>query len=194
MKRFILVLLSLLMLAAPQAAAHEWKIDAAHSAIMFEIKHIYSTVRGQFGEFSGDVFFSPDALEKSKIDFVVKVESINTFIGKRDNHLRSGDFFDAKKYPQMEFKSSKVTHAGGNKYLMEGKMTVKDVTKPITLEFLMLGEKDSPFKKDKVVGGFDTRFTIDRLDYNVGSGKYYKMGVIGKDVDIFISLEMIRNK
>ena len=72
----------------------QWKLDAAHSAVMFEIKHIYSTVRGQFGEFSGDVFFNPDNPEKSKFDFTVKTESINTFIAKRDSHLRSGDFFD----------------------------------------------------------------------------------------------------
>ena len=194
MKRYILVLLSLLLLAATQSMGYEWKMDPVHSAIMFEIKHIYSTVRGHFGEFSGNVFFDPNNLKESKIDFTVEVESINTRIGKRDNHLRSGDFFDAKKYPQMVFKSSKVSHAGGNKYLLEGKMTVKDVTKPMTLEFLLLGEKNSPFKKDKVVGGFETRFKIDRFDFNVGTGKFYKLGVVGKEVDIFISLEMIRSK
>jgi len=194
MKRYILVVLSLLLLAATQAMAYEWKMDPVHSAIMFEIKHIYSTVRGHFGEFSGNVFFNPDDLKESKIDFTVEVESINTRIGKRDNHLRSGDFFNAKKYPQMVFKSSKVSHAGGNKYLLEGKMTVKDVTKPMTLEFLLLGQKNSAFKKDKVVGGFETRFKIDRFDFNVGTGKFYKLGVVGKEVDVLISLEMIRNK
>ena len=194
MNRYILVLLSLLLLAATQAMAYEWKMDPAHSAVMFEIKHIYSTVRGHFGEFSGDVFFNPNDLKESKFDFTVEVDSINTRIGKRDNHLRSGDFFDAKKYPQMVFKSSKVSHAGGNKYLLEGKMTVKDVTKPMTLEFLLLGQKNSAFKKDQVVGGFETRFKIDRFDFNVGTGKFYKLGVVGKEVDILISLEMIRSK
>ena len=194
MKRYILVLLSLLLLAATQAMAYEWKMDPAHSAVMFEIKHIYSTVRGHFGEFSGNVFFNPNDLKESKFDFTVEVDSINTRIGKRDNHLRSGDFFDAKKYPQMVFKSSKVSHAGGNKYLLEGKMTVKDVTKPMTLEFLLLGQKNSAFKKDQVVGGFETRFKIDRFDFNVGTGKFYKLGVVGKEVDILISLEMIRSK
>ena len=194
MKRYILVLLSLLLLAATQAMAYEWKMDPAHSAVMFEIKHIYSTVRGHFGEFSGDVYFNPNDLKESKFDFTVEVDSINTRIGKRDNHLRSGDFFDAKKYPQMVFKSSKVSHAGGNKYLLEGKMTVKGVTKPMTLEFLLLGQKNSAFKKDQVVGGFETRFKIDRFDFNVGTGKFYKLGVVGKEVDILISLEMIRSK
>ena len=194
MKRYILVLLSLLLLAATQAMAYEWKMDPAHSAVMFEIKHIYSTVRGHFGAFSGNVFFNPNDLKESKFDFTVEVDSINTRIGKRDNHLRSGDFFDAKKYPQMVFKSSKVSHAGGNKYLLEGKMTVKDVTKPMTLEFLLLGQKNSAFKKDQVVGGFETRFKIDRFDFNVGTGKFYKLGVVGKEVDVLISMEMIRSK
>ena len=194
MKRYLFVLLSLIFLAATQAMAYEWKMDPVHSAIMFEIKHIYSTVRGHFGEFSGNVFFNPEDLNKSKIDFTVEVKSINTLVGKRDNHLRSGDFFDVKTYPQMVFKSSKVSHAGGNKYLLEGKMTVKDITKPMKLEFLLLGQKDSAFKKDQVVGGFETRFKIDRFDFNVGTGKFYKLGVVGKEVDVLISLEMTRNK
>lgn len=194
MKRYVLVFVCLMFMVVPQVSAYEWSLDGAHSAVMFEIKHIYSTVRGQFGKFSGNVSFNPDDLQNSKFDFTVEVESINTFIGKRDSHLRSGDFFDAKKYPQMVFKSSKVSPAGGNKYMLEGNMTVKDVTKPMTIEFQFLGQKDSPFKKGIVVGGFETRFAINRLDFNVGSGKYYKMGVIGKDVDVFISLEMIRNK
>ena len=73
-------------------------------------------------------------------------------------------------------------------------MTVKDVTKPMTLEFQLLGQKDSAFKKDKVVGGFETRFKINRLDFNVGTGKFYKMGVVGNEVDLLISLEMTRSK
>jgi polyisoprenoid-binding protein YceI len=194
MKRYLFVLLSLILLAATQTMAYEWKMDPVHSAVMFEIKHIYSTVRGHFGAFSGNVFFNPNDLKGSKFDFTVEVDSINTLVGKRDNHLRSGDFFDAKKYPQMVFKSSKVSHAGGNKYLLEGKMTVKDVTKPMALEFLLLGQKDSAFKKDQVVGGFETRFKIDRFDFNVGTGKFYKLGVVGKEVDVLISMEMTRNK
>ena len=194
MKRYLFVLLSLIFLAATQAMAYEWKMDPVHSAVMFEIKHIYSTVRGHFGSFSGNVFFNPNDLKGSKFDFAVEVDSINTLVGKRDNHLRSGDFFDAKKHPQMVFKSSKVSHAGGNKYLLEGKMTVKDITKPMKLEFLLLGQKDSAFKKDQVVGGFETRFKIDRFDFNVGTGKFYKLGVVGKEVDVLISLEMTRNK
>ena len=128
MKRISLMLLGLFILGQTQAVAHEWKVDPVHTGILFEIKHIYSTVRGHFSNFTGDVFFDPDNLEKSKFDFSVTVDSIDTDNDKRDNHLRSDDFFGAKKYPVMTFKSSRVSHDVGNKYILEGKMTIKDVT------------------------------------------------------------------
>ncbi len=194
MKKILLIVFSLILLGQMPAMAHEWKLDPAHSGVLFEIKHIYSTVRGHFSDFTGDVFFDPDNLEKSKFDFAVKVDSINTNNGKRDNHLRSDDFFSERKYPEMTFTSSRVYHLEGNKYILEGKMTIKDVTKPLTLEFIYWGQKENPFKTKEMVTGFDSRFKINRLDYSVGDGRFYKMGVVGKDVDILITLEMIRNK
>ena len=194
MKKIIYLILSLLLLGQTQVMAQEWKIDPIHTGVLFEIKHIYSTVRGHFSDFTGDVFFDPDNLGKSKFDFVVKIDSINTNNGKRDNHLRSNDFFSENKYPVMTFKSSRVSHASGNKYVLEGKMTIKDVTKDMVLEFIYWGQKENPFKKNEMVAGFDTRFNINRLDFHVGDGKFYKMGVVGKDVDVLISLEVVRKK
>jgi len=194
MKKVLLMVFSLILLGHTQAMAYEWKADPNHSGILFEIQHIYSITRGHFSDFTGNVFFDPDNLEKSKFDFVVKVDSINTNNAKRDNHLRSDDFFAARKYPVMTFKSSRVSHAGGNKYILEGKMTIKDVTKDMVLEFIYWGQKENPFNNNEMVAGFDSRFKIDRLNYHVGDGKFYKMGVVGKDVDILITLEMIRDK
>ncbi|MFC1886183.1 YceI family protein [Thermodesulfobacteriota bacterium] len=194
MKKIINIILMLIVFGQTHAIANEWKLDQAHSGVMFEIKHIYSVVRGHFSDFSGAVFFNPDSPEKGKCEFVVKVDSISTQNGKRDNHLRSGDFFSAGKYPEMVFKSSRVKPAGGNKYILEGRMTLKDVTKDMRLELVFLGQKENPFKKNKMVAGFETRFKINRLDFNVGNGKFYKMGVVDKDVDVLISLEMTRDK
>jgi len=162
--------------------------------MLFEIKHIYSTVRGHFSDFSGDVFFDPDHLDKSKFDFVVRVDSINTNNEKRDNHLRSDEFFAAGQYPEMTFTSYRVSHSGGNKYVLEGKLTIKDVTRDMSLKFIYWGQKQNPFKKNEIVTGFDTRFTINRLDFHVGDGKFHKMGVVGKNVDILITLEASRKK
>ena len=94
----------------------------------------------------------------------------------------------------MTFKSTRVSHANGNKYILEGKMTIKDVTKDIVLEFTYWGQKENPFKKNQIVAGFDTRFKINRLDYHVGDGNFFKMGVVGKEVDILITLEVLRDK
>jgi polyisoprenoid-binding protein YceI len=194
MKKLLLIVLSLFLLGPGHLMAHEWELDSVHSGITFEIKHIYSTVSGRFTDFRGDVFFDPKRLDNSRFNFTVKVDSIDTHNGKRDNHLRSADFFNASKYSVMRFKSSRVSHAGGNKYILEGKMTVKDITKAVTVEFIYWGQKANPFKKNQMVAGFETRMKINRLDYHVGGGKFYKMGVVGKDVDILISLEMIRKK
>ena len=194
MKRLIYFILSMLLLAQTHVMANEWKVDSIHSGILFEIKHIYSTVRGHFSDFNGDVFFDPGNLEKSKFDFVVKVDSINTNNEKRDTHLRSNDFFAANKYPVMTFKSFRVSHAGGNKYVLEGKMTIKDVTKDMVMEFIYWGQKENPLTKNEMVAGFDTRFKIDRLDFHVGDGKFFNMGAVGKDVDVLITLEVVRKK
>jgi polyisoprenoid-binding protein YceI len=165
-----------------------------HTNFYFDIKHTFSTVRGQFMGFTGDVFFDPNNPAKSKFDFVIKVDSVDTKVGKRDTHLRSPDFFDAAKYPVMTFKSSRVSQAGENKYKVEGTLTIKDVSKDIDLEFVYHGQKENPLKKGEIVAGLDTKLTIDRLAYHVGDGKFYKMGVVGKDVDVLFTLELLRDK
>ena len=176
------------------AAAPQWELDPAHSGIYFGIDHIYSTVRGYFEDFKGTVMFSPDDLAGSRFDFEVDVKSINTRHSKRDSDLNSANFFDSKKFPTMTFKSSAVKHVKDNQYIVEGEMTVKDVTKSISVPFVFMGVKDFPFDDKKEVAGFEAQLTIDRLAYHVGGGKFYDMGTLGKEVDVLISLEALRNK
>lgn len=194
MKKAILLVLTFVLFGINPVMANEWKMDPAHSSINFSIKHVFSTVSGNFSEFTGQVIFNPEQLEKSKFDFTVNVDSINTGISKRDNHLRSGDFFDAGKFPNISFQSTGITHKEGTDYLLKGKMTIRDVTKDIEVTLTYWGEKQNPFNEKEVVTGFDTRFSIARLDYGVGNGKFLKMGVVGGEVDIFTSLEMTRGK
>jgi len=192
MKKIVFLLLFFIVMVPFQAVAQQWELDPAHTNFFFEVQHTYAAVRGQFMDFTGDVYFDPANLTKSKFDFVIKVKSIDTKIGKRDTHLRSPDFFDASQYPLMTYKSSKVLYAGANKYIVEGKLTIKDVTRDLSLEFVYHGQKDNPVTPGQTVTGLDARLTLDRLEYNVGDGKFYKMGVVGKDVDIMITLEMLR--
>ena len=194
MKKIVLFLLFFLAVGPFQAAAQQWKIDYAHTNFYFEVNHTYVPVRGQFTKFTGDVYFDPGNLAKSKFDFIINVDSVDTKIGKRDTHLRSPDFFDASKFPNMTFKSSSVTSGGENKYIVNGLLTIKDVSKNIALEFVYHGQKDNPIKPGEIVAGLDTRLVLDRLAYNVGDGKFYKLGVVDKDVTILFVLELLREK
>jgi polyisoprenoid-binding protein YceI len=194
MKRILLTLLFLFSVWPVQAMSHEWKLDPVHTNFYFDVQHTYATVRGQFADFTGNVYFEPDNPDKSRFDFVIKADSIDTRVGKRDTHLRSPDFFDAGKYPLITFKSAKVTRTGENGYTVEGTLTIKDISKKLALEFIYHGQKENPLKPGEIVAGLDSRLVIDRLEYHVGDGKFYKMGVVGKDVAILITLELLRDK
>jgi polyisoprenoid-binding protein YceI len=193
-KGSIVLLFALIVSIQTAAAAPQWEVDPPHSSIYFSIQHIYSTVRGNFEDFKGTVRFDPDDLADSRFDFEVAVKSINTGNSKRDDHLNSGDFFDSAKYPKMTFKSTAVKHVADNRYVVEGTMTVKDVSETISVPFTLLGVKAHPMAEKSEVAGFEARMTIDRLAYHVGSGKFYGMGVVGKEVDVLISLEVMRKK
>lgn len=194
MKKTLYFLLFLILMAPVQVMAGNWQIDTAHSNFFFEVRHTYAAVRGQFGTFSGEVIFDPASIEKSRFDFTIQVASIDTRIAKRDTHLMTPDFFDEKKYPEITFRSNRVTKAEEDKYIVDGKLTIKNVTKDLSLVFNYHGQKENPLKPDEFVAGFDTNLSIDRLEYGVGDGKFYSMGVVGKDVDILVTLELLRDK
>ena len=194
MKKILFTLLLLSTLVPLQASAQQWQLDAVHTNFFFAVKHTYATVRGQFMDFSGDVYFDPDNPAKSRFDFVIKVNSVDTKVSKRDTHLRSPDFFDAAKYPEITFKSSRVSRGGDNIYIVEGTLTIKDVSRDLALEFVYHGQKENPLKAGEIVAGLDTTLAIDRLEYHVGDGKFYKMGIVGKDIDILFTVELLREK
>ncbi|MBU0729852.1 MAG: YceI family protein [Proteobacteria bacterium] len=177
-------------------AAQEWKIDKDHSALRFSVKHIVTPVVGGFDEFTGMIRFDPNDLENSSIDITVNVSSINTGIKQRDDHLRSADFFEAEKYPEMRFVSKKITDLKNNRYEANGKMTIKQVTKNLALIFTATGEADHPSPKMEctVVGGLVGQTSLKRLDYQVGNGQFFQMGIVGDEVSIELFVEMLRPK
>jgi polyisoprenoid-binding protein YceI len=189
---FVLVLSALLMTDFALAETEKWEIDKAHSNIYFDVRHTYATVRGQFDDFSGTLKFDPDNMTVSSVKFEVKTKSINTGIPNRDNHLRSDEFFAVKKYPSMTFESTGVKQKEGNQYTLVGNLTIKGKTNEVVVVFTYFGTRENPLKKGKMVAGFETRFSIDRLEYQVGPGKYVEMGVIGRNVDILITLEVLK--
>lgn len=193
---FSILVVTLVLFTYPLAYASvpEWKIDNAHSGIYFRITHIYSSTKGFFPDFEGSIKFDPSNLDGSRFAFNVKVKSIDTNNSKRDGHLLSDEFFDAKKFPEMSFKSQSIKHLGTNNYQVIGQLTVKDVSKTITLPFIYFGFKQHPLNPKLDVAGFEARLNIDRLEYNVGTGKYYKLGVIGKDTDVVITIEATKER
>ncbi len=185
------------MLSAASAAfgaARSWEVDKAHSNLYFGIEHIFSEVRGHFNEFEAQINFDPADLAGSSFIFDITVDSVDTNISKRDKHLISADFFDADKFPKMRFESKSISDAGGGIYNVAGTLTIKDKGYDLTLPLQLVGIKEHPAKKGTEVAGFNATITIDRLAYGVGNGKFYEMGIVGKDVEIFVSLEVLSTK
>lgn len=190
----IIALGLLLSSSAAIAAARSWETDKAHSYIYFDIDHIFSSIRGHFNEFNLETSFDPDNLADSKFMFDIEVDSIDTNITKRDKHLLSADFFDSGKFPKITFESTEITAAGDNRYNVAGTLTIKGKPYNLTLPLELVGVAEHPAKKGTEVAGFNGTVTIDRLVHGVGNGKFYEMGVVGKEVDIFVSLELLSNK
>lgn len=190
----IAIVFLFVMVTSVHASPKEWKVDPAHSGVYFRVNHIYSTVSGFFPEFEGDIKFDPSNLKESKFFFKVNVKSVDTNNGKRDGHLLSDEFFDAKKYPQMSFESQSIMHKQGNQYVAQGVMKIKDVSKKIDLPFTFFGTKQNPFNDKQEVAGFEAKMTVDRLAYQVGNGKFVKLGVVGQEVDVLVSVEANRDK
>lgn len=188
----MLVLSAVLISNFALAEVEKWELDKAHSNIYFDVRHTYATVRGKFEDFSGSLQFDPDNMTMGRVEFEVKTKSINTGILKRDNHLRSEEFFAVNQYPSMTFRSTRVKQKEGNQYILVGNLTIKGKTNEVTLPFTYFGTRENPLEKGKMVAGFETRFSIDRLEYQVGPGKYAEMGVISRNVDILVTLEVLK--
>jgi polyisoprenoid-binding protein YceI len=188
--------LFLIMLSFRPVAAgvRSWELDKAHTNFYFDVTHIYSKIRGNFNEYSGEVKFDPKNLAESKFLFKIETTSVNTNVAKRDKHLQSADFFDAGKYPLMTFESTKITDAGNGQYEVSGKFTVKGQEYQLLLPLTLAGIKDHPTVKGKEVIGFNGKVTIDRLAYKIGDGKFFDLGVVGKDVEILVSIEALADK
>jgi len=190
----VLMLCALAFTSGSAVAAPEWNFDPNHCEIVFKIKHIFAYVTGVFQKFDGKVLFDPDDLEGSFIHVRIEVNSIDTRIEKRDEHLRSEEFFDASQYPYISFTSSEILRKKDNEYVARGRLKIKDVTKEIELPFTYLGSRTNPFNEKQEVAGFDAEYTLDRLAFHVGSGKFYDQGVLDKDVIISIHLELLRDR
>lgn len=174
------------------AAADTWSIDTAHTQTGFSVKHlVISTVKGEFGKTTGTVTLDDKDVSKSSVEATIDVSTINTRIPDRDGHLKSPDFFDAAKYPTITFKSTKVEKVGDG-LKVAGNLTVKGVTKPVTLDVVgPTGEVKG--MRGETRRGLTARTRINRQEFGLTWSKAVEAGpVVGDEVSIEIDAEIVK--
>ena len=173
-------------MSIPPAGTYE--LDVTHTVVGFVTRHMLSKVRGQFTEFTGTIEVA-DSPEDSRVEVEVKTESITTHTEKRDQHLMNGDFLDVDKYPVLRFTSTAVRLTGGESFELDGNLTIKDITRPVTLsgEFLGWG----PNMEGQSMLAASAKTTIDREDWGMTWNMAVEAGgfLVGKKVDIEIEVE-----
>ena len=167
MKKLTTLLLAV-AIGAASFAQSAWKVDPAHSKITFTITHLgISDVMGQFKDFDVTINASKADFSDAVFEMTVKTASIDTEVEKRDEHLRSPDFFDVEKNPTMTFKSTSIKKSGKDKYKLSGNLTLNGTTKPVTMDLWYRGTIENPMSKAPT-SGFQLTGTIKRSDFNLG--------------------------
>lgn len=175
---------------AKGATATKWTVDKGHSNVKFSVTHmVVAETEGYFKIFDGSMENTKPDFTDARINFTVDVNSINTDNERRDNHLKGEDFFSAEKFPQMKFESTSMQSVGNNKYKLNGNLTIRDVTKPITFD-VTYGGMLTTTRGNTI--GFKALGTINRFDYGLKWDRATETGglVVGKDVEIIVKLEM----
>jgi polyisoprenoid-binding protein YceI len=178
--------------AAFPAFAADYTVDKDHSNVGFTIKHMMSKVSGAFTDFEGKFSFEPKKQEASSGEFTIKAASINTNNAKRDEHLKSPDFFDVQKYPTITFKSTKVDKTGKDKFKLTGDFTMHGVTKPVTFSVEYLGTAKDPWGNEKFAATAHGK--INRKDFGLNWNKVLEAGglLVGEDVDMVLQIEALQ--
>jgi len=183
------VLLAVLAVPGMAPAADPYHVDPSHSNVDFRIRHLISTVSGRFSAFSGTILLDTTDMTKSSVTFVIDAKSIDTANAKRDEHLRSADFFDVEKYPEIVFESSSIAKTGENAYAVTGNFTMHGVTKPITVPVTYLGSMTGP--RGTPLAGFVAEVVLNRKDFGIVWNRALDAGgaVLGDEVTCRIALE-----
>lgn len=190
LKNIFLSLLFSVALLNVTAQETKWDIDKSHSSISFGVKHFkIATVKGSFKEFSGEILSKENDFTNANFDVLIKTASIDTNQEARDKHLRSADFFNADKNPEITFKSTSVTKVSEKEYAIKGNLTVNGVTK----EFVFKGKFEGSFvhpRFKKTIGVFHLEGDFPRLDYNIGTK--FPAAALSENVKISIDIEMTK--
>ena len=190
--RAIFGTIATLSLLATSRAADTYNIDPMHSSVGFSVQHmVINKVRGKFSQFTGSVVVDGKAIQSAK--GTIQTGSIDTGIAKRDNHLKSPDFFDATKYPTITFVSKRVENKGGDTMLV-GDYTMHGVTKELSLPVTLSGPIKDSWGGERI--GLEAKTKLNRRDYGLTYNQALETGglVVGDDIEIEINAEAIKAK
>ncbi len=192
LRKISLAFVLLVLLAGTRVEAATYKVDADHTAVSFKVKHLFSWVQGKFSKFEGTVEYDPANPQGWSAQGSIDVASIDTGVAKRDDHLRTKDFFDAAAFPQITFKTGKVERVSDQKAKVEGLMTMHGVEKPIVLDVDILGEAKDPW--GNVALGLSATTTINRKDFGINWNQALDTGgvLVGEDVVITLDIAALK--
>ena len=169
----------------------KWAIDPAHTEVQFKVKHlVISNVTGSFKTFSGSVTTEGEDFETAKIDFALDVQSIDTNQSQRDEHLRSGDFFDAPNYPQIKFISTSLKKVSGINYKLSGNLTMRGITQPLDLNVEYGGSEKDGY--GNVKHGFEVTGKINRKDFGITHNIVTEAGglTLGEEIKLIANIQI----
>lgn len=169
-----------------------WKIDPSHSHIEFAVKHLMiSTVKGRFSDVEGEIVIVPGTPAASSVTATIKAVSIDTRTGQRDDHLRSADFLHAENYPEITFKSTRIT-GDASEFKVTGDLTIRGTTREVTLDATNEGSGKDPWGGERI--GFSAKTKIDRRDFGLTWNQAIESGgvVVGTEVKISIEIEAVK--
>ncbi len=189
MKKLItLTFLSALLIVQSAFAADTFVIDKVHSSLGFQIRHLFSNVIGKFDDFAGAIQFDEANPEQSSVEVTIKTASVDTGVKMRDDDLRSPNFFDAEKYPEITFKSKSVKTSGKNTADVTGDLTMHGVTKEVVLKVELIGKGAG--MQGSIVTGWDATTALKRSDFGLAWNKVIEgTQVVGDDVKIDLHIE-----
>jgi polyisoprenoid-binding protein YceI len=174
--------------------ALQWVLDNAHSEVSFSVRHMmFAKVRGNFKSWTGTLSLNPDNYSASSVKVDIAVSSIDTANEQRDGHLRSPDFFDVEKYPSITFVSTGVRNDGG-KVLIDGELTIRDVTKSVTLHTEETGKGTDPWGNTRI--GFSGSAKVNRKEFGLSWNQALEAGgvLVGEDITVDIEIQVIGTK
>ncbi len=195
------LLAGLVLLAAGTGAtafaddASSWTLDPAHTEVRFSVNHFFTPVKGRFAEFEVDLVYDPENPQASSVEARIPVSSVDTGNARRDDHLRSADWFEAERHPYITFKSKSVRADGEGRLVARGPLTIKGVSREIELPIVLLGHQPIPEPMREMLGGtrevasFQASTAVERGDFGVGVGSWAATMVVGSEVDIEILAE-----